>query len=67
LAVVGREAAPEFMVRLELPAGVEQVGPDERGRWVLRSERAEPLLDALAAVERPPGRLRLWVDPARTG
>ena len=67
VAVVGREAAPEFMARLGLPAGVERVGPDERGRWVLRAEQGSLLLDALAAVERPPGRLRLWVDPARTG
>ena len=67
LAVVGREAADEFMARLGSPAGVERTGPDDRGRWILRAGRPADLLDALAAVERPPGRLRLWVDPARTG
>ena len=66
IAVVAREAAPAFMDRLGEVAGVERSGPDESGQWLLRSEDQRTLLDALAAVERPPGRLRLWVDPLRT-
>jgi hypothetical protein len=32
---------------------------------VLRAEDRDVLLDLLASVERPPGQLRLQVDPAR--
>ncbi len=67
LAVVGGEAAPAFVERLGRPSGVEVMGPDDSGRWLFRSDDQRVLLDALSAVERPPGRLRLWVDPARTG
>ncbi len=65
VAVVGGEAAPEFVARLGRPLGVEVLGPDD-GRWLLRSRDRAVLLDALAAVDRPPGRLRLRVDPVRT-
>jgi primosomal protein N' (replication factor Y) len=44
--------------------GITVSGPDE-GRWVLRSEDRDLLLDHLATIERPPGQLRLQVDPAR--
>jgi primosomal protein N' (replication factor Y) len=67
LAVVGGEAARAFVERLGRPSGVEVMGPDDSGRWLFRSDDQRVLLDALSAVERPPGRLRLWVDPARTG
>ena len=50
--------------RVGTPLGVSVHGPDD-GRWVLRSEDRATLLDHLAAVERPPGRLRLHVDPVR--
>ncbi|HNG25667.1 MAG TPA: hypothetical protein PLC03_17010, partial [Microthrixaceae bacterium] len=59
-------AGAEFVHRLGAPLGVEVLGPDERGNWLARSEDRDVLLDALRAVERPPGRLRLWVDPVRT-
>jgi primosomal protein N' (replication factor Y) len=64
IASVGGEAAEEFVARLGHPLGVEVLGPED-DRWLLRAEERSVLLDALAAVERPPGRLRLWVDPAR--
>ena len=64
VAVVGGEAAGELVSRLGRPEGVEVMGP-ENGRWLLRAEEREVLLDALAAAERPSGRLRLWVDPVR--
>ena len=35
------------------------------GRWLVRSPGRSVLLDALSAVQRPPGRLQLQVDPAR--
>jgi len=67
IAVVGREAAPAFMERLAPIEGIERLGPDASGQWLLRSWDQRLLLDALAQVERPSGRLRLWVDPLRTG
>ena len=35
------------------------------GRWLVRAGDAERLCGVLAGVERPPGRLRLRVDPMR--
>ncbi len=67
IAVVGGAAGPEFVERFGEPLGVQVHGPDDRGSWLLRSEDRSVLLDALSAVDRPPGRLRLWVDPVRTG
>jgi primosomal protein N' (replication factor Y) len=64
LAVVGGEAAEEYITRVGTPLGIDVLGPDE-GRWMLRSDDRGRLSDHLAEVERPPGRLRLQVDPAR--
>jgi primosomal protein N' (replication factor Y) len=62
LAVVSGEAAPAFVEALQ---GVEIVGPAD-GRWLLRASDHAALADALAAAPRPPGRLRVEVDPRRT-
>ncbi len=67
LAVVsGAQAAPYAAAIGEVAAslGVElaRPGPD---RWVLRAHTVEQLCDALASVPRPPGRLRVEVDPVR--
>ncbi len=64
VVVVGRQAAAAYVERLGRPPGVRVQGPDD-GRWVLRSDDRTLLLDHLAQVERPPGQLRLQVDPAR--
>ena len=64
LATVSGAGAPEFMARLGVPSGVEVLGPSE-GQWLLRADEHAPLLDALAATPRPPGRLRIAVDPLR--
>lgn len=66
VAVVGGAAAAAFVDRLGQPSGIEVNGPDDGGSWLLRSDDRNVLLDALRDVERPPGRLRLWVDPVRT-
>ncbi|UDY36203.1 hypothetical protein [Dermatobacter hominis] len=66
VAVIGGTAGPGFVERLGQPRGVEVHGPDERENWLARSDDRAVLLDALGAVDRPSGRLRLWVDPART-
>jgi primosomal protein N' (replication factor Y) len=64
LAVLGSDAAEEYVARVGAPLGIDVLGPDE-GRWMLRSDDPERLWDHLAGVERPPGRLRLQVDPSR--
>lgn len=64
LAEVSGEAAPAFVERLGAPLGL-QVAEVDAGRWLLRAPDHQTLCDALAAVERPPGRLRVAVDPLR--
>lgn len=44
--------------------GVDALGP-ANGDWLLRAADHATLCDALAAVTRPPGRLRVAVDPRR--
>jgi primosomal protein N' (replication factor Y) (superfamily II helicase) len=64
VALVGGEAAGAFVERLGRPLGVEVLGPDD-GNWLVRADDHETLAAALGRVERPPGRLRLRVDPVR--
>lgn len=64
LAAVGSVAAPDFVEALGHPAGVEVMGPSD-DRWLVRAPDHQILCDALGAVPRPPGRLRLEVDPLR--
>jgi primosomal protein N' (replication factor Y) len=64
LAEVSGPAAGAFVQALGRPAGVEVLGPAD-GRWLLRAPDHATLCDALAATPRPPGRLRLAVDPLR--
>jgi len=64
MAVVSHAAAPDFIEALGQPLGVEVQGPVD-GAWRLRAPDHETLCDALAAVPRPPGRLRVEVDPLR--
>ena len=62
LAAVSGPAAALFVAAVD-PA-IERLGPDQ-GRWLLRTSRHRELCDALAAAPRPPGRLRIEVDPLR--
>lgn len=64
LAEISRAAAPAFVGRLGRPLGLE-VSELGENRWVARAADRDHLLNALAAVERPPGRLRLAIDPLR--
>lgn len=64
LAEIAGAAAGAFVERLGHPPGLEVSAVGEN-RWVLRAADRTLLLDALAGVERPPGRLRLAVDPLR--
>ena len=64
LAEIAGAAADVFMERLGHPTGLEISAVGEN-RWVVRASDRTLLLDTLAAVERPPGRLRLAIDPLR--
>jgi primosomal protein N' (replication factor Y) len=64
LAAVSGPAAPAFVTALGHPAGVDVLGPAD-GQWLLAAADHTTLCDALAAIPRPPGRLRLSVDPPR--
>lgn len=64
LAAVSGASAGAFVEALGSPAGVEVLGPSD-GQWLLRAPDHATLCAALAATPRPPGRLRLEVDPVR--
>jgi primosomal protein N' (replication factor Y) len=64
LARVSGPAAPAFVEGLGRPPGVDVLGPSD-GRWLLRAPDHATLCGALAATARPPGRLRVEVDPLR--
>ncbi|MFP3901878.1 MAG: hypothetical protein ACLFXM_13575 [Acidimicrobiia bacterium] len=64
LAEVSGAAAPDLVDALGSPLGVEVLGPSD-GRWLLRAPDHATLCDALAATPRPPGRVRVAVDPLR--
>jgi primosomal protein N' (replication factor Y) len=64
MAEVSGAAAPAFIDAVGTPLGVEVLGPSD-GRWLLRAPDHRGLCDALAAAERPAGRVRIAVDPPR--
>jgi primosomal protein N' (replication factor Y) len=64
MAEVSGAAATAFIDGLGTPLGVEVLGPSD-DRWLLRAADHRTLCDALAAAERPAGRLRVAVDPTR--
>lgn len=64
LAEVGDQAAEGFVAGIPPDRGVDVQGPLQ-GTWRLRAPDHATLCDVLAEVPRPPGRLRLSVDPLR--
>ena len=67
IAEIGDQAGEAFVDALratDTAPTVEIQGPVD-GSWRVRAPDHQTLCDALAAVERPPGRLRLSVDPPR--
>lgn len=62
VAAISGQAAPAFVAALA--AGLEVLGP-ANDRWLLRAPDHKTLCDVLAATPRPPGRLRIEVDPLR--
>ncbi len=63
-ARVSGASAPAFMERFGRPETVTVLGPVD-GAYLLRAPTSAILADALMAVERPPGRVRVEVDPPR--
>ena len=63
-ALISGSAAAEYIDRLGHPFGITVRGPSN-GQWLVTAAEHRPLCDALAAVERPAGRLRIEVDPLR--
>jgi primosomal protein N' (replication factor Y) len=64
LAEVSGAAAPAYVDALGAPPGIQVAEVAER-RWLLRADDQVTLSNALAEVARPPGRLRLEIDPLR--
>ncbi len=66
LALVSGPAAEAWVVSLQetTQAGVDVLGPAD-DRYLVKALDHQILCDALAAVARPPGRLRVEVDPRK--
>jgi primosomal protein N' (replication factor Y) len=64
VAEMSGAAATAYVDALGRPPGVE-VAEIADGRWLLRAADHDVLCNALAHVRRPPGRLRIEVDPLR--
>jgi primosomal protein N' (replication factor Y) len=64
MAAVSGPAAPAYVAALGRPLGIDVV-ESSPGHWLLRAPDHRTLCDALAAVPRPSGRLRIEVDPLR--
>jgi primosomal protein N' (replication factor Y) len=64
MALVSGAPAAAYVKGLAGLAAVEILGP-AKGSWLVRAPHHKVLCDALAHVPRPPGRLRVAVDPLR--
>jgi primosomal protein N' (replication factor Y) len=64
MAHVSGAPAAEYVEGLRGTPGVQVLGPAE-GTFLVRAPDHQQLCDALAATPRPPGRLRVAVDPLR--
>jgi primosomal protein N' (replication factor Y) len=64
MAHVSGPPAAEYADARRGTRGIEVLGPAD-GAWLIRAPDHDTLCDALAATPRPPGRLRVAVDPLR--
>ena len=64
LAQVSGAPAAGYVAAFQGRPGLELLGPVD-GAWLIRAPDHSVLCDALASVPRPPGRLRVAVDPRR--
>ena len=64
LAHVSGPPAEEYALALRAHRGLQVLGPSDAA-WLIRAPDHQTLCDALVATPRPPGRLRVAVDPLR--
>ncbi|MEJ7765420.1 MAG: hypothetical protein WKF86_07980 [Acidimicrobiales bacterium] len=64
MARVSGQSAERYVTALASQPGID-VGEPSDARWLVRASTRATLCDALAATPRPPGRLRIEVDPPR--
>lgn len=64
LAEISGAAADALADRLLADPALTVMGPRD-GRWLIRADTPDRLADALRPSDRPPGRLRVHVDPPR--
>jgi primosomal protein N' (replication factor Y) len=64
VAAVSGQAAAAFVAAVAAAGDIEVLGP-ANDRWLVRAPDHRTLCDTLAATPRPPGRLRVEVDPLR--
>jgi primosomal protein N' (replication factor Y) (superfamily II helicase) len=66
LAVISGESAPIWADRLRATSRIDVNGPAD-GRYLVRAQTIDALAEALAEINstRPPGRVRVEVDPLR--
>ncbi len=65
LAELSGAGAEEMAESLQGVLGVDLLGPDDRGRYLVRAPDPATLADALATTPRPKARVRVAVDPPR--
>jgi len=65
LALIAGPGAVEFSAALRARGRPVEVVDLSDGRWLVRAANHDVLCDALAETPRPPGRLRVEVDPRR--
>jgi primosomal protein N' (replication factor Y) len=70
MVVVGGEHAGEYVREIEAVLAAEGVADAEvversPSQWLIRSSQRAAVLNAIASVKRPPGRMRVQVDPMR--
>jgi primosomal protein N' (replication factor Y) (superfamily II helicase) len=65
VANVSGSPAAAYLEPLRTRLDVEVMGPAADGSYLVRAGDVRTLCDALAATPRPPGRLRVAVDPLR--
>ena len=64
VATVSGPSAARFVDALPAVVGLDVLGPSA-DRWLLRATTHRILCDAIATTPRPPGRLRIEMDPLR--
>ncbi len=65
LAEVSHQGAEAFVEQLQTNKAISVLGPNKKGAYLLKAASWTELSEAVAATKKPPGRLRIAVDPPR--